>query len=144
MTWGGSFCDNSVPASLSSHPIAAKYFATGATQVPSQEALNIMHLIRRFRHCSSTSATNCRWSAADINSLVPLVITKELSFFSQWAWTNQGLGFDLGTQDPMRFWCIFLDTFWSDLTAAQKATVVNKMSTLIDAFLDEYNTRHVS
>ena len=143
--WTGSNCTNSRKPGLLNHTIAAKYFNASYGRVNSDEAMRIFFLIRRMRYCHSVlPASSCYYPLADINQLAALVVKREFTYWSSWAWQNQGLTYDLGTQDPMRFWCLYMDIFWNDVNATIRSTIEARFSIEIDTFNSEFDTRHVS
>lgn len=141
--WTGSSCANSIKPGILNHTIAAKYYNATFGRVSTDEAMRIMFMIRRVRHCHVVTPQSCPYSLTTINELAQLVVNREFQYFGSWAWQNQGLGFDLGTQDPMRFWCLYMDIFWNDVNATQRQVIETKFSGLINIFLNEFETRHV-
>ncbi len=157
----GKCAGSAAPATLAQHPVLAKYFAGTVTTLgtTSTDVLRTVHLLRRLRAChrlgiqyplnASTSAdptgpgtAACTYSAAEVANASAVFMNREVELLPLWAWTNQGLVFDIGTYGPMRYWCLFLDTFWDDLSSAQRAAIVSKMSPLIDGFISEFETSH--
>ena len=142
--WGGASCLGTVPTTLANHPDAAFYLA-GTGSWNRTRALRILHLIRRLRHCHATAQT-CPFSLAETNALADAFVASELARFPSENWHSgyDGSFFDLGAGPPFNFWCLMLDTFWSDprIPPADRTAIETTMSQEIDSFLDLYATRH--
>ncbi|KYQ91586.1 serine/threonine protein kinase [Tieghemostelium lacteum] len=99
---------------------------------------NTMYLIRFLRSCfalNKPSAT-CFYTEAQLNDLVPRVIALEFGYWSNWGtWgENTQYKIDLGARSPAKFWGLFYDTFYNDLTPTQRSTIETKMDSMITAY----------
>ncbi|NQY91631.1 MAG: hypothetical protein HRT46_08225 [Deltaproteobacteria bacterium] len=142
-TRGGKVCNGEDPVLIEDHPDAAPYLdLTAAGNWNEDRAIRVLHLVRRVRACHEQGGGGCQFSLADIDALVAQFIAVEIARFGDWTWENQGLVFDLGTLPPMRYWSIFADTLWDDLSQADHDTIATEMGSRIDVFLQHAENHH--
>lgn len=145
ITKGGTVCEGTVPDTLPDHPDAGPYL-DGSAELDwnLDRAYRALHLIRRGRACRALGEPSCPFSEAELDRLAAELVRIELGRFEKWTWENHGLGFDLGTLVPMRYWSIFADVLWEDLSAEEHARLATEMRARIDIFLANYGARHWS
>jgi len=142
-TKGGAVCLAEEALILEDHPDAAPYLDGGVVDDWDHDrALRALHLVRRTRACDAETAGPCQFSLAEIQPLVDALIVTELGRFDEWVWAGWPFGFDLRTDPTMRFWSIFSDVLWDDLTPEEHTQIADRMSTHIDAFLALYDETH--
>ncbi|GAM19432.1 hypothetical protein SAMD00019534_026070 [Acytostelium subglobosum LB1] len=149
--FSGSSCRNNRVATLRQHTLAKKYFDGTVTWDQYNQynnGLNVMYVIRFLRSCFALGRNDCYFSQADLDALVPLFIAKELSWFSNWVWSdpNYGdgygpFGFDLGSKGPCKYWSVFYDLFYNDLAVDQRALVSSKIDEMAANFRRNYKNR---
>jgi hypothetical protein len=141
-TKGGYDCTGDAPTLLADHPDAGPYLdGTAAGNWNLDRAVRVLHLTRRMRACHEGGGV-CQFPAADIDALVAELISVEMARFGDWRWENHGLGFDLGTLPPMRYWSVFADTLWDDLSQADHDIIAAEMGSRIDFFLQHADEHH--
>ena len=141
-TKGGASCKNEVPTALVNHPDAADYLdGTAATNWNIMRALRVLHLVRRIRACHAEGQF-CEFSLTELDPLVAQFISIELDRFAEWSWSDWPFGFDLRTEPTMRYWSLFVDTLWDDLSVEQHDLMATEMGERIDDFLGIYDDVH--
>ncbi len=137
-TKGYSACKETPPSSLQKVDDAAFYLNPPANSTwNTDRALRVMFLLRQLKQCH-TEGGSCLYSAAETQALQTAFIAYEMQRFDSVVWDWGYKCFDIGTEQQMKFWSIFVDVFWSDLAATDKARIDTKMGSLIDCYLQQY------
>ncbi|MCH9740586.1 MAG: hypothetical protein K0U38_07070 [Epsilonproteobacteria bacterium] len=144
-TKGVSLCKNSVPDTIDEVSDTDYYldFEEGDKWVR-KRALRIMFLLRDMMQCHESNQANCLYDLADVTRLKEAFISSEMTRFDSVSWDYGYKCFDIGTEPPVKFWSIFVDTFWSDLSPANKAKIDATLSDKIGCFLDQIEEKHWS
>jgi cytochrome c peroxidase len=122
-TLGYASCKEDKPASLENVADAAFYLNSSSELTWNMDrALRILFLLR---------------NQSNLNDLKTAFINYELNRFDSVTWNWGYKCFDLGTEPEMKFWSIFVDVFWNDLSADDKAKIDAKLSDLIDCYLQQ-------
>lgn len=151
---GGETCksgSHGLPSSLSDHSLAQSYIDNSITQWKRDDALKIVHLIRRMNYCHEIES-NCLYSKIEITELSSAFLSYEFSrlrsaprnssgYFSAWHKGYQGKFFDLGSYPAFKLWTLILDTFWDSplLNNDDKQFVLGELEKEIDSFIEIYN-----
>jgi cytochrome c peroxidase len=126
-TLGYASCKQEKPASLENVADAAFYLNPSSELKWNRDrALRILFLLR---------------NQPNLDDLQTAFINYELNRFDSVTWNWGYKCFDLGTEPEMKFWSIFVDVFWNDLSAADKAKIDAKLSDLIDCYLQQVETK---
>lgn len=137
-TKGYSACKEASPSSLQKVDDAAFYLNPPANSTwNTDRALRVMFLLRQLKQCHAEGG-NCLYSAAETQALQAAFIAYEMQRFDSVVWDWGYKCFDIGTEQQMKFWSIFVDVLWSDLAVADKARIDAKMGALIDCYLQQY------
>jgi hypothetical protein len=140
-TRGGAPCKSALPAQISQVADAAFYLTPPATPVWSRDrALRVLFMLRRLKQCHASGGT-CDYSAADTQALQAAFIQYEMQRLPSEVWTSNERCFDLGTEPSMKFWSLFVDVFWDDLSAGQKDQIKTSMNPRIDCYLQQADTK---
>jgi hypothetical protein len=120
------------------------YTALGtAERTKSADAYRTLYLLKHSHACLQLSSSQgCPFNRSEVANLTQAFVTKELAFFETWSWENHGLGFDLGSYEPFRFWCLLLDNFADTVPRATLSNIHSQMSSRIDRFLQHFETQH--
>lgn len=143
-TKGYSACEDAAPASLQAVSDANFYLTPSVTATWNRDrALSVLFLLRQLKQCHKDGGS-CLYSAADTQQLQAAFISYEMNRFALVDWDWGYSCFDLGTAPAMKFWSIFVDVFWDDLSAANKTTIDNKLAEKADCYLAQYEAKHWS
>ena len=144
-TKGATVCRYGVPDSLSEVSDADYYldFEEGDSW-NRKRALRMMFLLREQTDCHANDLDSCLYSESDVTELKEAFIASEMTRFESVSWTYGYVCFDIGTEPPVKFWSIFVDTFWSDLNATAKGKIDDKLSEVMDCFVDQIEEKHWS
>ncbi|MBL7665750.1 MAG: hypothetical protein JNM93_11505 [Bacteriovoracaceae bacterium] len=150
-TKGEDICVKAAPTNIASHRDAAFYLTTNTLSYSRDRAMRVLHLIRRQYACHQVSS-NCQFSKSSVDDLVQAFITYHINrqkseaknakgFYPSWHSGYSGEFFDLGSLPAFKFWCLFLDIFWSNpkLSAADKQFVSDELENEINNYLTIYN-----
>ncbi|WP_111978477.1 hypothetical protein [Algibacillus agarilyticus] len=172
---GGVECksgNQAPPSTLSEHSLAEKYnqavsISNGQITVTKMDnwrrdnALQIVHLIRRMQHChqihpeddpqQNLTTNQCRFNQTEIANLSEKFIAYEFDrlrqeplnsagYINAWHKGFQGKFFDLGAYPAFKLWTLILDTFWHSeyLKPADKQFVESHLANEIDSFIAIY------
>jgi hypothetical protein len=144
---GGALCDNSSllkPSSLYNQRDAQFYLNHSTDKWSKNRALRVMHLLRREQYCHGQNQNNCLYPKSEIAQLENDFIDYEIDRFPNITWEGHGICFSIETTPPIKFWSLFLDTFWNDLTPLQKEPIQNKMSQKVECYLSQIAQKHWS
>jgi len=144
-TKGAAICRNGVPDSLSEVSDTDYYldFQEG-DKWNRKRALRIMFLLREQMDCYANGLGSCLYSESEVTQLKEAFIASEMARFDSVSWGYGYVCFDIGTEPPVKFWSIFVDTFWSELTASDKAKIDDKLGELIGCYLTQIEEKHWS
>lgn len=137
-------CRESMPNAL--QDIADADFYLNPPESPvwqRNRALRVLFLLRQLKQCH-TAGQVCDFDADDVQALQTAFIRAEMARFTsvRWDWGYQC--FDLGTEPAMKFWSVFVDVFWDDLSVVDKSQIDAKLGGLIDCYLHQYDSKHWS
>ena len=143
-TKGYSACKDATPTSLQDVSDASYYLTPSVTAKWSRDrALRVLFLLRQLKQCHEDGGS-CLYSATETQQLQDAFISTEMTRFTSVTWEWSYSCFDLGTEPPMKFWSIFVDVFWSDLSVANKTAIDNKLAEKADCYLAQYEAKHWS
>ncbi len=151
---GGDSCDSgsrAIPSSIEEHSLANEYLTGSVNNWTNNEALRIVHLIRRMNYCHEIEA-ECTYTQEEIARLSSAFIDYEIDrlrnsarnsagYISHWHKGYSGNFFDLGSLPAFKLWTLILDTFWNSeyLSAEDFAFVAAEMENEIDSYIEIYN-----
>jgi len=141
-TKGVALCRDSVPDLLTEVKDTQYYINhQDSDKWNRKKALRVMFLLRNSMDCYSSNLGGCIYSLDDINSLKEAFISSEMQRFDNIKWDYGYKCFDIGTEPPMKFWSIFVDTFWNDLNSSAKEKIDNKLSDKIGCYLNQVEAK---
>lgn len=152
---GGEVCKSgtkhAVPLSIYSHSIAKKYINNTIVNWNRNDALKIIHLIRRMNYCHTINQ-NCIYNQQEINQLSTAFLSYEFSriksspknssgYIELWHKGYQGKFFDLGAYPAFKLWTLILDTFWngSFISSNDRQFILDALEGEIDSYITTYN-----
>ncbi|CAA6809329.1 MAG: Unknown protein, partial [uncultured Sulfurovum sp.] len=103
-------------------------------------ALRVMFLLREMMDCHDGSGT-CLYTLSEVNALKEAFISSEMARFDSVTWDWGYKCFDIGTEPAVKFWSIFVDTFWNDLESSDKTKIDTELSDKIGCFLDQIESK---
>lgn len=141
-TKGATVCRYGVPDSLLTISDAQYYLNPKETDTwVRKQALRMIFLLRNQMDCHAKDLGNCLYDITEVTQLKEAFIESEMKRFETVSWTSGYKCFDIGTEPPVKFWSIFVDTFWNDLNATAKQKIDDKLSEKIGCFLDQIETK---
>jgi len=139
-------CKDEQPESLQAVSDASYYLTPAVTATWNRDrALRVLFLLRELKQChANNESADCLYSAEETQQLETAFISAEMTRFETISWDWGYACFDLGTEPEMKFWSIFVDVFWSDLSAANKTTIDETLAEKADCYLAQYEAKHWS
>lgn len=151
---GGETCKtdkHGLPSSLANYSLAQSYIDNSITRWNRNDALKIVHLIRRMNYCHKIEF-NCFYTKTEIETLSIAFLTYEFTrlrnelkndsgYFKLWHKGYQGKFFDLGAYPAFKLWTLILDTFWDSpfLQNDDKQFILTELENEIDSYIEIYN-----
>ncbi|CAA0101838.1 Uncharacterised protein [BD1-7 clade bacterium] len=152
---GGEVCKSgtrhAVPSSLNDHAIAKNYMNNTISHWNINDALKIIHLIRRMNHCHTISSS-CVYSQQEINQLSVSFLNYEFSriknsprnssgYIESWHRGYKGQFFDLGSYPAFKLWTLILDTFWNSplISSSDRQFIQDELENEIDSYIATYH-----
>lgn len=152
---GGELCKAgtslAVPSSLNNHSIASDYLNDTIDKWRRENALKIIHLIRRMNHCLTLNQT-CFYNKQEIDQLSTAFLRYEFDriknsprnsagFIAAWHKGYQGKFFDLGAYPAFKLWTLIIDTFWNTTLIASndRQFILDELESEIDSYIATYN-----
>ncbi len=133
----------------------SEFYLTGEGSYNSNRRLLVLYFLRRIEACHEveSDASVCDLSLQDIAQLKSKFIAYEMQRFKElprneygflkaWHAGFNGSFFDLGASKAFEFWCLFLDTFWGDLSTEDFNAVSSELEFEIDDYIRSYQENH--
>lgn len=153
-TLGGQTCktgSQALPTSIEEHNLANSYISGTLSSWNRDNALKIVHLIRRMNYCHEIEG-DCLYTQDEINRLSAAYLSYEINrlrnatrntagYISAWHKGYQGKFFDLGSYPAFKLWTLILDTFWNSelLAEIDRQYIFDELEAEIDSYIEIYN-----
>lgn len=151
---GGVICKTGkegLPSSIEEYRIANDYLNNTIKKWRRDDALKIIHLIRRMNYCHEIEG-DCVYSQEEMTRLSSAYLNYEFTrirtaprntsgYIKSWHNGYQGKFFDLGAHPAFKLWTLILDTFWDSelISNEDRQYIFDELEGEIDSYIAIYN-----